>query len=165
MCITRNPHQMLMTCLGLARTHCASFVASQQGSADPENTQTRPLHCCLSNLAYELKTMRWRTYLTYWPYSLQMARMIGMMTKVTTGRRQEAANMKKSTMAACVTLLSATFRLRHTWSDTVVVSAANLQVHVPTFCVLCKSTNSTPLLIGCATCVLCAHSREGRHNA
>ena len=49
-----------------------------------------------------------------------------MMTKVTTVRRQEAANMKTSTMVACVTLLSATFRLRHTWSDTVVVSAANL---------------------------------------
>lgn len=54
------------------------------------------------------------SYLTYCPYSLQMARMTGMMTKVTTVRRQEAANMKKSTMAACVTLLSATFRLRHT---------------------------------------------------
>lgn len=70
---------------------------------------------------------RWGMYLTYWPYSLQTARMTGTMTKVTTVRRQEAANMKKSTMTACVTLLSATFRLRHTWSDTVVVSAANLR--------------------------------------
>ena len=56
-----------------------------------------------------------------------MARMTGMMMKVTTVRRQEAANMNTSTMTAWVTLRNATFRLRHTWSETVVVSAASLQ--------------------------------------
>ena len=50
-----------------------------------------------------------------------------MMTKVTTVRRQEAANMKKSTILASAILLRLMLRFQPISSATVVVSAANLQ--------------------------------------
>lgn len=53
------------------------------------------------------------------------------MTNVTTVRRQEAVNMKASTMAAWVAERSMTLRLRQIWSDTVVVSADSRLVISP----------------------------------
>lgn len=113
----------------------ASHQSSAMEQQDPEQQQKRPA----------------RAYLTYWPYSLVTARMTGMMTKVTTVRRQEAANMKKSTMVACVTLLKPTFMFRHTWSETVVVSAASLQAHS---CMLAKCSHMRCMYAGCPEAAL-----------
>jgi hypothetical protein len=63
--------------------------------------------------------------------TLLMSSTTGMRMKVTTVRRQEAANMKDSTMPACVALRRNTLRLRHTWSLTVWVSTLRRLVRSP----------------------------------
>ncbi len=86
--------------------------------------------------------------------TLLMMRVKGMRMKVTTVSLQLAANMKKSTTTAWVKDRIMTFRLRHTWSDTVVVSADSRLLISPGVAARKSEAGGHIMRVGAGDCVV-----------